>query len=72
MSKRICAQSTSQPEFTLCGDAFDAFESGDAEEEHEHAEQGGTITCPACCRQIQDIRSMRYRLKPRGNFNHDQ
>lgn len=66
MSKRKCAQSTSQPEFSLCGDAFDAFATGDADEEHEIAVQGGTITCPACCEQIRDIRSMHYRLKPGG------
>ena len=65
MSFRKCAQNTSNPEFTLCGDAFDAFASGDADEEHECAGQGGTVTCPECCTQIRDIRDMRYRLKPR-------
>ena len=65
MSLRVCAQSAVNGEFTLCGDAFDAFASGYAEEEHDCAGPGQVVTCPQCCKVIQDIRDMRYRLKPR-------
>lgn len=62
---RVCAQDGFNGEYTLCGDAFDAFATGDAVEDHECAGKGGVITCPQCCKVIQDVRDMRYRLKPR-------
>ena len=65
MDVRVCAGSAAQPDFTLCGDACDAFDSGDADEEHVEAEKGQAVTCPKCCAVIENIRAMRYRLKPR-------
>lgn len=62
---RKCAQSPIQAEFTLCGDAFDAYDSGDAEEQHQIVGAGQVVDCPQCCKVIQDIREMKYRLKPR-------
>ena len=62
---RRCAQHPIQAEFSLCGDAFDAFDSGDAEEPHEIAKPGQSITCPVCCRAVQEVKAMRNPLRPR-------
>lgn len=43
-------------EFSLCGLAFDAFESGDADEPVEFAKSGQKITCEECRDVIQKIR----------------
>ena len=63
---RVCAQSAVNGEFTLCGDAFDSFATGYAEEEHNCAGRGEVVNCPKCCRIIQNIRNMRYQLRPRA------
>lgn len=63
--KRQCAQNPLLAEFTLCGDAFDAFDSGDADEEHEVAPDGGVVTCGDCCEAIKDLKARKYKLKPR-------
>lgn len=63
MSTRVCAGSAAQPDFTLCGDAFD---SGDADEPHVEAKKGQAVTCPKCCAVIQEIREMKYRCNPRA------
>lgn len=65
MDIRVCASNPAQPDFTLCGDAFDAFDTGDAEEQHVEAKKGQTVTCQQCCLVIDNVISMRYRLKPR-------
>lgn len=64
--KRQCAQNPMLQEFSLCGDAFDAFASGDADEEHEIAPGGGVVTCPDCCRSVKEIIASKYKLKPRA------
>ena len=64
--KRKCAQNSVNAEFTICGDAFDAFETGDADEEHECAGPGGVVNCPSCCAIIRDLRDMKYKLRPRS------
>lgn len=64
MAIRVCAQNAVNSEFTLCGDAFDAFVSGYAAEEHNCAGRGQVVTCPKCCQIIQNLRDMRHRLKP--------
>lgn len=71
MKLRVCAQSAINGEFTLCGDSFDIDLTEDDVEGHDVAGKGGTITCEKCCLQIQDMRDMRYRLKPRS-YSHDQ
>lgn len=46
----------------LCGYAFDAFDSGDAEGPIVEAKPGETVTCPDCRRVIDYMR----RAFPRG------
>ncbi|MCF6783361.1 hypothetical protein [Stutzerimonas stutzeri] len=65
MAIRRCAQSPIQPEFSLCGDAFDAFDSGDAEEPHSIAGPGESITCPECCMAVREVKAIRNPLRPR-------
>jgi hypothetical protein len=62
---RRCAESPVQPEFSLCGDAFDAFESGDASESYELAKPGQSITCSMCCTAIREIKAIRNPLRPK-------
>lgn len=62
---RRCAESPVQPEFSLCGDAFDAFDSGDASEPYEFAKPGESITCAICCNAVREIKAIRNPLRPR-------
>lgn len=48
--------STNQPEFTLCGFAFDAHDSGDADEPIIFAKRGEVVTCEECRAVIDYIR----------------
>ena len=49
-------------EFTVCGIAFDAFASGDVDEETVFAEPGEIVTCPDCQRTIDFMKTFkRYR-----------
>lgn len=71
MNLRRCAVNPILAEFSLCGDAFDAYDSGDAEERHEIVELGGTVTCSRCCFIITEIRTAKYKLRPRkGSENY--
>lgn len=67
MKKRQCAMNPILAEFSLCGDAFDAYDSGDAEEQYEIVAFGGTVTCPQCCIVIAEVKAMKYKLRPRKN-----
>jgi hypothetical protein len=49
-------------EFVLCGFAFDAYDSGDADEPIIEAKPGETVTCPEC-RAVIDYMRKAY---PRG------
>lgn len=51
-------------EFTVCGMAFDAFESGDADAPIVFAGTRQFITCQECCEIIQQFRSATWRLLP--------
>lgn len=53
-------------EFTLCGMAPEAFETGDADEPVVIAEPGEAISCPTCCRTIDYVRRnfRAYRYRP--------
>lgn len=51
-------------EFTMCGVAFDAFDSGGVEEEIIFAEPGDLITCPACREVIAFYRTVRRNRQP--------
>ena len=44
---KICAPSLGT-EYTLCGDAFDAYESGDSDAPIVIAKMNQTVTCPKC------------------------
>ena len=61
-----CAQNPMLEEYSLCGNAFDAFASGDAPEPHEIAGPGQIINCPECCAAVREIKRMRNPLKPRS------
>lgn len=53
---RLCAETAAQPEFSLCGDAFDA--ADDLQDEalrYRIAAPGERITCPVCLRMLADI-----------------
>jgi hypothetical protein len=65
MTLRRCAASPVQPEFSLCGEAEDGFESGDLEEEFAIALPHESITCPRCCAAIREVKALRNRLAPR-------
>lgn len=65
MKIRQCVINPISAEFSLCGDAFDAYDSGDAEEEHEIVGAGGVVTCQQCCTIISEIKAAKYKLRPR-------
>jgi hypothetical protein len=49
----VCIQSAVQPEFTLCGDAFDLCKGDDTDALTPNvAQPGDLITCPNCRKQI--------------------
>lgn len=66
--RRRCATSPSNAEYSLCGDSWDAFDSGDAEEPFEFAEDGQTINCEECCKVIREIKKLRNPLRPRSDW----
>lgn len=55
---------TSGGEFTLCGMAFDAHESGDADEPVVFAHQGQIITCPDCRTIINYVKTFKHYRQP--------
>lgn len=63
---RRCAMSPVQPEFSLCGDAFDGYDSGDLSEPFEFVGPGQSINCPRCCMAVREIKAIRNRLSPRA------
>lgn len=65
MANRRCATSPLFAEYSLCGAAFDAFDSGDADEPFDFADDSQSITCPDCCRAIKEIKALRNPLRPR-------
>lgn len=63
---RRCAQNPLLAEFSLCGDAFDGFGSGDLVEDFAIAQPGESITCARCCEAVREVKAMRNRLAPRA------
>lgn len=53
---KICSFHPLQPEFSLCGDAFDAPDTEDDVEPFELASNGETVTCENCREAIKAIR----------------
>jgi len=47
-------------EYSLCGMAFDAYESGDAEEQIIFAQSGETITCTGCRKIIAEAKLVKH------------
>jgi len=45
-----------EQEHSLCGMAFDAFDTGDADEQIVFAKDGETVTCPDCRDAIDFVR----------------
>lgn len=52
---KICAQKPNQPEYSLCGDAYDAPETEDDVEDFSIATPGQRVTCEDCKSAIQEI-----------------
>lgn len=65
MANRRRIESPFKSEFSLCGDALDAFATGCAPEEFAFAKVGESITCTECCRAIRQIKALRNPLRPR-------
>lgn len=59
----VCGQNPTLPEFTLCGMAFDAYDSQDTDVPVVFAAPGETITCPDCRRFISLMRAYRTNFK---------
>lgn len=57
---------TSGFEFTLCGIAFDAHDSGDADEPAVFAVTGQTVDCEDCRRIIDYVKSFKRYRQPGG------
>lgn len=54
---RRCAEHPLQPEFSLCGDAFDIYETeGDDAEPFAFVKRGQTVTCDNCRDAITKLR----------------
>lgn len=55
---KICAESPSNPEYSLCGNAFDASEDPMCEdmEPFRFAKVGDVVSCKECRRVIVDVR----------------
>lgn len=51
------------PDFTICGIAFDAGESGDAEGMGASFNAKGTTNCPDCIKKIEAIKAIRGKWK---------
>lgn len=52
------------PEFTMCGIAFDAFMSGDVDEEIVFAKKGQIVDCEDCRRAIDHAKQFKGYLQP--------
>lgn len=53
------------PEFTLCGLAYDAYESGDEQEPVIFAAPGAVVTCKDCRAVINHCRAFRGYREPK-------
>lgn len=53
------AQNPVLAEYSICGLAFDAYESGDADEQVLFAKPGETVSCRDCRRAVIEIRKIK-------------
>lgn len=63
------ADSAINSEFTMCGVAYDAFDTGDAEEPIVFAKDGETVTCTDCRRVINHAKKFKSYRQPQGATN---
>lgn len=61
MSKGVI-HAAGEQEHALCGMAFDAYETGDADAPIVFAEPGQKVTCEFCCRVVDFVQSHYDRL----------
>lgn len=60
----VCCENPSMREYSLCGVAYDAFDTGDAESPVAIAKKGQTITCPDCRNVIAEVKSIKHWKQP--------
>lgn len=60
------AQNPAYTEYTVCGLAYDAHESGDYNEPVLFAEDGAPVTCPKCREVVTEVRRIKLGRIPRG------
>ena len=54
--QQVVLHGEGQQEHSLCGMAFDAFDSGDADEPIIFAKSGEVVTCPECRAELDFVR----------------
>jgi hypothetical protein len=66
--QQVVLHGEGQQEHSLCGMAFDAFDSGDAEEPIIFAKSGEVVTCQECRAELDFVRRAycRYRYEPKA------
>lgn len=64
--QRMVRHAEGEQEYSLCGTAFNAFDSGDVDEPVIFAKTGDTVTCQECRDHLDFIRRCyrRYRYDP--------
>lgn len=60
----VCMHNPGHSEYSLCGDAFDAFDSGDKDEPIIIGKSGDRITCEQCLSIIATCKSIKDRRIP--------
>ena len=58
-----------QAEYTMCGLAFDAYDSGDHDEQITFAVGGKPVTCMDCRHMVLDVRKIRLGRMPTNGQN---
>ena len=58
------AENPAHNEYTMCGLAFDAHDSGDLEEEIVSAVDGEPVTCQECRRVVLEVRKIKLGRMP--------
>lgn len=69
---RVCMWMPGNAEISLCGDAFDAFESGDSDEQFRIAESGDRITCEKCLQIIATVKAIKRNRAPTPETNEEE
>jgi len=64
MTDKTCMPAPACPEYTLCGMAFDAQESGDCDEKITIGNAGDKVTCQACLNTITQCKAVKRNRIP--------